>query len=178
MKNVTRPGKDVGSRNIGIQDVKWYLRQTINRSPLKPHHQYYHVCISVPITETSSHTGVFVVVASNDKQAQDRSLDYALSMKEKDDVQEEIKWKLEPADNSDSMTSYHFSIVAGPGEREEFVNQYFKNWDEFVKTDEYTSVSSSSPRNDASFLSEWKWPIIAIPIIVVVVSILEYVSNQ
>jgi|GEM_PF-3965467 len=99
-------------------------------------------------------------------------------MKERDDLKDGINWQMESAGNLDKVGSYKFSIIIEAATAEDFINQYFKNWDGFVKTDGYASANSPHPQNDTSFLSEWKWPVISIPIIISIIYLLEHISNR
>ena len=165
-------------KDIELEDVRLFMKDRLNQAPLGDNEKYYKVSISLPTEENSSLNGSFVVIAHDNEQAQDKCVDYTLEMKEKDDLNEIINWHVEPANNVDKIGSFRFSITIGPANAEEFVNQYFKEWKGFVKTDEYATANSNPPRDDASLLSEWKWPIISIPIIILLLLILEYISNQ
>ncbi|GAI21876.1 unnamed protein product [marine sediment metagenome] len=54
------------------------------------------------------------------------------------------------------MDSYQLDIIIGPADTEEFINEYFKNWEGFVNTEEYAKAKSTSLQNISSFSSEWK----------------------
>ena len=152
----------MNKKDISYEDAKLFLKYKLKQSPLEGNNKYYIVSISLPIEKTSSLTGFFVVMAEDDNQAYEKCIEYSLIMKEIDDLKDIIKWEFKPSNNIDNMDNCKFTIFAGPINEEGYLDYYSKeSWDGFVKSKYYSTTGSNF-----SFISEWKWPIIFIPLII------------
>lgn len=158
-------------REITFEEVQMHLVHKLKQAPLEGDNKYYQVSISLPIEETSSLTGYFLVIAKDKKRAHDKSFEYAIKMRERDDLNDSIKWELVPTNNSDKMDYYQFDIHFGPVDEKGYLDHYSReSWDGFVQSDIYDQQVRKSR---SSSISDWKWPIIFIPLIIWMLSFLN-----
>jgi|GEM_PF-6408049 len=57
-----------------LENVKLFMKHKVTQVPIGKDEQYYKVLITLPVDETSSLTGSFVVTAENSKQARTSAL--------------------------------------------------------------------------------------------------------
>ena len=103
---------------------------------------------------------------------------FLISRRALDDTSIEIGWTTFELYYKPDTFNPEIEIMGDPLDEEAYLKQKREDWLGWVRDYNNGDVVGIEETTRQSILSEWKWPIISVPIIVALLIALEYISNQ
>jgi len=181
MKNDKMNSKDyltINGTKICFEDVIREIRQTTGTTPLREGELYYKMDASVAQDDVSNYGATFFVKARNETGAIERARMFLLTSRDIDDTGFEIGWTTVKLYYKPESYEPEIEVIGEPLDETTFIEQKRQSWINYVADSQANHYCSDQTSASRSTMSEWKWPIIFIPIIIAILFALEYISSQ
>ena len=163
---------------ISFEDIMNEMRDRTGATPLGESDLYFDMDVNVDREKSMGFGAIFRVKARSREQARQRALIFLRSERELDDTGFEIGWTSYRLYNPREDDQPEVEIIGKPYDEATFLEQRRIAWIDWAKEHGYRLHNQNSAIDAESRLSEWIWPIIFIPLIILVIVTLEYISNQ
>jgi len=162
---------------IGFQEVLEEIRRSTGAAPLGDGEWYFKMDVSAVQGETSSYGALFWVKARSRVEAVKRAETFLLSRCLTDDAGFEIGWTAMSPYYKPEHIGPEIEIVEGPLDETAYLANRHQMWQGYLHDMSIGNNDAAARIVHRSTLSEWRWPIIFIPIIVLLMFALEYISK-
>lgn len=168
----------INGTRICFEDVIREIRRTTGTTPLREGELYYKMDASVAQDDVSNYGATFFVKAKNETDAVERARMFLLTNRDIDDTGFEIGWTAVKLYYKPESYEPEVEVIGEPLDERTFMEQKRQFWINYVADSAVNHHGCDQTLASPSTVTEWKWPIIFIPIIIALLLALEYISNQ